>query len=348
VIDWWLGQVEIHNGAWVTQTIYRFTADDSTNTHLWRRSSFDNGAGGIGWGAWYKLQWSQAEQDARYVRQTESVYGGNLIGINRSLKSFESGIGWFYPGGTTGIANGYAGLNNLEVIAQVMGGSIGTGAAMMTFTRPGLHSAYFGLDTDNQFKIGGSSLGNNAYPLLHSNNFSSYTDDRYYTETEVNALLAGKQDAGGLRLITQSYSYSGTGSDIRSLPVTNASVIVLNLIVSTDYGGVPYLVAGSPVSWVTSYNSQVTRVNGTNCAESTSTTYIPLSNTTAAAHSLSLVFYKVSSDKWVAMSLGQYGGTSSLVSYTDFNLSEFTRFWLQKDGGTYANLGFSGNVMCLY
>ena len=348
VIDWWLGQVEIHNGAWVTQTIYRFTADDSTNTHLWRRSSFDNGAGGIGWGAWYKLQWSQAEQDARYVRQTESVYGGNLIGINRSLKSFESGIGWFYPGGTTGIANGYAGLNNLEVIAQVMGGSIGTGAAMMTFTRPGLHSAYFGLDTDNQFKIGGSSLGNNAYPLLHSNNFSSYTDDRYYTETEVNALLAGKQDAGGLRLITQSYSYSGTGSDIRSLPVTNASVIVLNLIVSTDYGGVPYLLAGSPVSWVTSYNSQVTRVNATNCSESTSTTYIPLSNSNAATHSLSLVFYKVSSDKWVAMSLGQYGGTSSLVSYTDFNLSEFTRFCLQKDGGTYANIGFSGNVMCLY
>jgi hypothetical protein len=135
---------------------------------------------------------------------------------------------------------------------------------------------------------------------------------------------------------------------MRSLPVTNASVIVLNLIVSTDYGGVPYLLAGSPVSWVTSYNSQVTRVNATNCSESTSTTYIPLSNSNAATHSLSLVFYKVSSDKWVAMSLGQYGGTSSLVSYTDFNLSEFTRFCLQKDGGTYANIGFSGNVMCLY
>ena len=66
VLDWWIGQVETHNGAWVTQTIYRFTADAPTNTHWWRRSSSDNGAGGRTWGAWYKLQLSQAEQDARY------------------------------------------------------------------------------------------------------------------------------------------------------------------------------------------------------------------------------------------------------------------------------------------
>ncbi len=39
-------------------------------------------------------------------------------------------------------------------------------AAFMAFHRPGF-AAYFGLDTDNQLKIGGWSMGVNAYPLWH-------------------------------------------------------------------------------------------------------------------------------------------------------------------------------------
>jgi hypothetical protein len=94
------------------------------------------------------------------------------------------------------IANETGGLNKLEVIGT-------GGAAMMTFHRPGNYATYLGVDNDNQLKVGGWSQGNNSYPLLHSANFSAYAapanhnhDDRYYTETEMNTLLAGKQATG--------------------------------------------------------------------------------------------------------------------------------------------------------
>lgn len=59
---WFIGLVEVHNGLWITQTIHAFAADGSTNTNAWRRSC-NNGT----WESWYKLQLSQAEQDARYA-----------------------------------------------------------------------------------------------------------------------------------------------------------------------------------------------------------------------------------------------------------------------------------------
>jgi hypothetical protein len=65
---WWIGFVEAHNSLYVTQTLHAFTTDSSANTEVWRRSSTDIGGGVIGWQGWYKLQWSQQEQDVRYVR----------------------------------------------------------------------------------------------------------------------------------------------------------------------------------------------------------------------------------------------------------------------------------------
>lgn len=62
---WYMGMVEAHNNNWITQTVHNFTADGSDNTQTWRRSGNDP-AGTLIWGAWYKLQLSQAEQDARY------------------------------------------------------------------------------------------------------------------------------------------------------------------------------------------------------------------------------------------------------------------------------------------
>jgi hypothetical protein len=48
------------------------------------------------------------------------------------------------------------------------------GAAFMQFHRPGAYAAYFGLDSDNVWKVGGWSMGANSYPILHSNNYNSY------------------------------------------------------------------------------------------------------------------------------------------------------------------------------
>jgi hypothetical protein len=62
---WFIGFVEAHNALWITQTVHAFTGDASTNTNVWRRSGNDSG-GVLTWQPWYKLQLSQAEQDARY------------------------------------------------------------------------------------------------------------------------------------------------------------------------------------------------------------------------------------------------------------------------------------------
>jgi hypothetical protein len=67
----------------------------------------------------------------------------------------------------TTIANAGGDLARLE--------SRGTGgAAFMQFHRPSAYAAYFGIDSDNVWKVGGWSMGANAYPILHSNNYNSY------------------------------------------------------------------------------------------------------------------------------------------------------------------------------
>jgi predicted phage tail protein len=57
------------------------------------------------------------------------------------------------------------------------GGSVvrgsSTGAAMIEFVRPGLYGVNFGLDSDNQLKVGGVSMGAVAYRIYHEGNINS-------------------------------------------------------------------------------------------------------------------------------------------------------------------------------
>lgn len=48
----------------------------------------------------------------------------------------------------------------------------GTNAAFMSFHRPGVFAAYLGIDTDNQWKVGGWSMGAASYTLYHSGNIT--------------------------------------------------------------------------------------------------------------------------------------------------------------------------------
>lgn len=70
-----------------------------------------------------------------------------------------------------GMATTTSNLGAFEARSQ---GSAGTaGAAFITFHRPSNQAVYFGLDTDNQLKVGGWSMGANAYKLWHENNDGS-------------------------------------------------------------------------------------------------------------------------------------------------------------------------------
>jgi len=90
---------------------------------------------------------------AAFVSGQSIATTGNISGTNTVGKSFNAG--------NAVIGNGAGGLNTLEVL--------GTGnAAMMTFHRPGAFAGYFGLDSDNVWKVGGWSYGAASYPLLYT------------------------------------------------------------------------------------------------------------------------------------------------------------------------------------
>ena len=71
--------------------------------------------------------------------------------------------------GTTGIAavtgGGAAGIET-----QAQGNGATAGPAMIAFHRPGAFGAYFGLDTDNEWRVGGWSYGPTSYRLWHEGN----------------------------------------------------------------------------------------------------------------------------------------------------------------------------------
>lgn len=74
--------------------------------------------------------------------------------------------GPIYPRYSTGsMAQGFtANAAGMEVRG------VAEAAAFMSFHRPGYFAAYFGLDVDNKFKIGGWSMGALAYELVHEGN----------------------------------------------------------------------------------------------------------------------------------------------------------------------------------
>lgn len=65
---------------------------------------------------------------------------------------------------TGGMADSTGGLGSTEVMGDTQK------AAMLALHRTGSHAVYFGLDTDNKLKVGGWSMGNNAYELFHTGN----------------------------------------------------------------------------------------------------------------------------------------------------------------------------------
>ncbi|MBH3383783.1 hypothetical protein I5S53_07325 [Pseudomonas juntendi] len=54
-------------------------------------------------------------------------------------------------------------------------GSNDYASAVMAFIRDGQYACYLGIDTDNVFKVGGWSMGNVSYPIIHTGNLGAYT-----------------------------------------------------------------------------------------------------------------------------------------------------------------------------
>ena len=99
----------------------------------------------------------------------------------------------------------------------------------MCFHRPGLYASYFGIDTDNNFAIGGwsagAALGNMKVGTIYANNwFSSYGNTGWYNETHGGGIYM--QDTTWVRVYNNKQFYSQnliqSDTDIRA-PIFNDS-----------------------------------------------------------------------------------------------------------------------------
>lgn len=92
----------------------------------------------------------------------------------------------------------------------------GTGGAFQTFHRPGSFAAQFGLDTDNQWKVGGWSMGDVAYNLIHSGNLGTGLT---FSSGALNCTVSG-----GTRNV-QTFTAGGTWTKPAGAPADALAVI---------------------------------------------------------------------------------------------------------------------------
>ena len=181
------------------------------------------------------------------------------------------------------ISNPAGGLAPVEIVSG--GPSAGGGAAMMAFHRPGAYAAYFGIDSDNQWRVGGWSMGAVANRLLTDNEAAEghsgstlvrrtaagYIYCNYINTTADLAsgplYLAGQNGDGFLRwypkslfiagsgaspiFVSTSGTFTGTGSI--SITIDRAGYWVL-IVTPVSTGTVDETAAGTPqMDWTLSW-----------------------------------------------------------------------------------------------
>ncbi len=118
----------------------------------------------VGTGAWkYRLVATTLTFGALELAQTWTAvqtFGANVI-VSAGNVSVQT-----VAGQAIGVAVNVAGAAGFTVNALAGAGN----AAFMAFNRNGVYAGNFGIDTDNKWKVGGWSMGANAYEILHMGN----------------------------------------------------------------------------------------------------------------------------------------------------------------------------------
>lgn len=117
------------------------------------------------------------------------------------------------------IASATPGTGGMQVLGDATGAS--PKAAYVTFHRSGSFAANFGLDTDNQWKVGGWSMGNVAYKLWHEGNLIAATAAEF------------RANAAPTKFLTSGAVWSSAAA----AGITDAATITLNLSLGLDFAG---------------------------------------------------------------------------------------------------------------
>ena len=152
------------------------------------------------------------DTDAVPKKYVDDAVGGGTSGlVSKAYVDSADGLRVLKAGDTmTGTLNIAGTTNGIGVDTAPTGASIdvrasSTGidgnAAYMSFNRPAKYAVRFGLDNDNKLKVGGWSMGNVAYEILNSNNWSSYIPNQASNDGRY-VLRAGDTMSGNLKLPT--------------------------------------------------------------------------------------------------------------------------------------------------
>ena len=118
----------------------------------------------IGWSS-NGLKATVDESDLGYIWCENNFKPSEYIKKGQNLPSFSNPT---FGSGNTGAIGTVNTVNTGSV--QVSNEGNAAASASICFHRAGVYAAYLGLDTDNQFKVGGASMGLVAHTLWHSGN----------------------------------------------------------------------------------------------------------------------------------------------------------------------------------
>jgi hypothetical protein len=120
------------------------------------------------------------------VAGTNITSGGNVTGSSTSCSGDLTGTQRTIGYSASGQNIDFGSQGGPQVLSQ------GSGAAMMSFHRPGAYAINFGLGTDNQLRTGGWSRGGN-YIVVDTGNFNAAINRGYYNrETNNGTMVAGQ------------------------------------------------------------------------------------------------------------------------------------------------------------
>ncbi|MBP2307402.1 hypothetical protein GBZ48_28815 [Azospirillum melinis] len=182
------------------------------------------GAHGYGKSAGAAISWSNillANMTSFQWMGNNVWHAGNLVPGNyaavTSANTFNGkqtilGTGASLPA-NTGIASAVGNTAGFEIQSQ--GTGTPAGAAFMSFHRPGNYGVHVGLDTDNEFKIGGWSMGGVAHKVWHAGNLP--------VTVSGNAVdFKANPTVNGAPLVTSSGTNTVTKSAVTVLPAAGS------------------------------------------------------------------------------------------------------------------------------
>ncbi|WP_142851030.1 pyocin knob domain-containing protein [Telmatospirillum sp. J64-1] len=229
---WWMGFVERHNELYVTQTVHAFSGNSGpNNTMVWRRRRF-NGT----WSDWYKLQWSQQEQDARYALNSHLAQFGiatNTVTTRNTSPNTLTNGGFYYvsPNADLPVAN-YWGYLHTEV-------SDVTSHRKQTFTTRITNRTFFRQMSSNVWSpwteyITTDNIGNYAPPGLGVGQTWQDVSAQRQVQT-VYQNTTGKP-------IMVLFGATGSGTQRMSVSHNNSTWIEMALAQNNDNGRYIYII----------------------------------------------------------------------------------------------------------